>query len=152
MLEVVKTVERKWQSQKRKKSTKFLAKLERYTTWLQNMSAVVDVAVQTQAGFGCPLWAPIKFVLKVDMPSLELHRVKSECCFDQISNDNSKATEQVSNLLESITESLPRLEVYEKLQSDNVLQVALLNIFTDVVDFSVRAFQFFRQGSLGMSQ
>ena len=60
--------------------------------------------------------------------------------------------EQVSNLLESITESLPRLEVYEKLQSDNILQVALLNIFTDVVDFSIRAFRFFRQRTLGMSQ
>ena len=69
-----------------------------------------------------------------------------------MSNDHSKATEQVSNLLESITESLPRLEVYEKLQSDSILQAALLNIFTDVVDFSVRAFHFFRQGTLGMSQ
>ena len=29
------------------------------------MSDAVDVVVQTQAGIGCPLWAPIKFVLKV---------------------------------------------------------------------------------------
>ena len=58
----------------------------------------------------------------------------------------------MNNLLESITESLPRLEVYEKLKSDNILQVALLNVFTDVVDFAVRAFQFFRRGTLGMSQ
>ena len=79
-------------------------------------------------------------------------KMESKYQFNQISNDHSKATEQVSNLLESITESLPRLEVYEKLQSDNILQVALLNIFTDVVDFSVRAFQFFRQRTLGMSQ
>ena len=57
----------------------------------------------------------------------------------------------MNNLLESITESLPRLEVYEKLKSDNILQVALLNVFTDVVDFAVRAFQFFRRGTLGMS-
>ncbi len=77
---------------------------------------------------------------------------RSKHRFIQISNDHSKATEQVSNLLESITENLPRLEVYEKLQSDNILQVALLNIYTDVVDFSVRAFQFFQQRTLGMSQ
>ena len=76
----------------------------------------------------------------------------SNHCFVKTSNDHSKATEQVSNLLESITESLPRLEVYEKLQSDNILQVALLNIFIDVVDFSVVAFQFFRRGTLGMSR
>lgn len=129
LLEVLSTVEQKCQSQKKKKSTRFLSKLQKYTTWLQNMSAVVDIVVQTQAGFGCPLWAPIKFILK-------------------ISDDHSKATEQVFNLLQSITESLPRLEVYEKLQSDNILQIALLNIFTDVVDFSVRAFQFFRRGTL----
>jgi hypothetical protein len=29
------------------------------------MSDAVDIVVQTQAGIGCPLWAPIKFVLKV---------------------------------------------------------------------------------------
>lgn len=76
--------------------------------------------------------------------------MKSDYYSIYISNDHSKATEQVSNLLESITESLPRLEVYEKLQSDKILQVALLNIFTDVVDFSVRAIQFFRRGTIGM--
>lgn len=69
-------------------------------------------------------------------------------CFFQISNDHSKATEHVSNLLESIIESLPRLEVYEKLQSDKILQVTLLNIFIDVVDFSVRAIQIFRRETL----
>lgn len=67
-MEVLNTVEQKRQSQKKKKSTKFLSKLQKYTTWLQNMSAVVDVAVQTQAGVGCPLWAPIKFILKVNIP------------------------------------------------------------------------------------
>ncbi len=79
-------------------------------------------------------------------------KMRSKYQFNQISNDHSKATEQVSNLLESITESLPRLEVYEKLQSDSILQVALLNIFTDVVDFSIRAFQFFRGRTLGVSR
>jgi hypothetical protein len=29
------------------------------------MSDAIDIVVQTQAGVGCPLWAPIKFVLKV---------------------------------------------------------------------------------------
>ena len=63
--EVLNTVERKCQSHKKKKSTKFLEKLQKHTTWLQNISVVVDIAVQTQAGIGCPLWAPIRFVLKV---------------------------------------------------------------------------------------
>lgn len=68
LLEVLSSVEQKWRSQKNKKSTRFLSKMQKYTTWLQNMSAVVDIAVQTQAGFGCPLWAPIKFILKVRLP------------------------------------------------------------------------------------
>lgn len=67
-MEDLNIVEQKRQSQKKKKSTKFLSKLQKYSTWLQNISAVVDVAVQTQAGFGCPLWAPIKFILKVNTP------------------------------------------------------------------------------------
>ena len=66
LAEVLSTVEQKWQSHRKKKSTKLLSKLQKYTTWLQNISAVVEVAVQTQAGVGCPLWAPIKFILKVN--------------------------------------------------------------------------------------
>ena len=65
LAEVLSVVEQRWQSHKKKKSNKLLSKLQKYTTWLQNMSAVVDVAVQTLAGFACPLWAPIKFVLQV---------------------------------------------------------------------------------------
>ncbi|KAM0805845.1 hypothetical protein BDR22DRAFT_188133 [Usnea florida] len=128
LAEVLGVVEQRRQSHKKKRSNNLISRLQKYTTWLQNMSAVVDVAVQTQAGFACPLWAPIKFVL-------------------QVSNDYSKATEKIFNLLESITESLPRLEIYQKLQSDGILQIALLNIFTDVVDFSVRAIHFFQQGA-----
>ena len=71
-MEVLNIVEQKRQHQQKKKSTRLLLKLQKYTTWLQNISAVVDVAVQTQAGFGCPLWAPIKFILKVNI-SVELH-------------------------------------------------------------------------------
>ena len=41
--------------------------VQKYTAWLQNISDVVDVAVQTKAEIGCPLWAPIKLVLKVSM-------------------------------------------------------------------------------------
>ena len=68
----------------------------------------------------------------------------------QVSSDYSKATEQVLNLLDSIAECLPRFEVYEKLQSDDILQVALLKVFTDVVDFSVRTFRFYKQNAIGL--
>ncbi|MCJ1476865.1 hypothetical protein MMC13_005534 [Lambiella insularis] len=127
--EVLSTVEQKCQSYKKKRSIRFLEKVQKHTAWLQNIGDVVDVAVQSQAGIGCPLWAPIKLVLK-------------------ISNDHAKATEEVVNLLELIIECLPRLEVYEKLQSERILQVALLHVFADVIEFSVRAFQFFRRGTL----
>ncbi len=32
---------------------------------LMPLSDAVDIVVQAQAGIGCPLWAPIKFILKV---------------------------------------------------------------------------------------
>jgi hypothetical protein len=50
---------------KRKRSTRLLESFERHTSWMMNISGAVDVAVQTSAGIACPMWAPIKFVLKV---------------------------------------------------------------------------------------
>ena len=47
-------------------------------------------------------------------------------------------------MIETISGNLPRLEIYLRLQPDPHLDVSLLDIFTDVVEFSVRAFQYFR--------
>lgn len=65
LADILSAVDQTHRSHQGKISTKFLEKLHKHTAWLQNISAVVDVAVQTQAGIACPLWAPIKFVLKV---------------------------------------------------------------------------------------
>lgn len=62
--DVVKSVALRYQAHKDQKFQQLFERFERYTLWLQNISGVVDVAVQTQAGIGCPLWAPMKFVLK----------------------------------------------------------------------------------------
>ena len=48
-----------------KKRLKILKQFEKSTAWLRNFSAVVDIIMQTQAGIGCPVWAPIKLVLMV---------------------------------------------------------------------------------------
>lgn len=63
--DVVKSVIQTSHSYKRRLSTDLLRKFERHTQFLQNASDIVNIVVQTQAGIGCPLWAPIKFVLKV---------------------------------------------------------------------------------------
>jgi len=63
--DVLTAVSRRHQSYSRKKSSRALQNFQQYTTWLRSMSDAVDIVVQTQAGIGCPLWAPIKFVLKV---------------------------------------------------------------------------------------
>lgn len=68
MAELLTKVEKERQLHDKRKSIKILGKLQQYTTWLQNIERVVDVAVQTQAGIACPLWAPIKLVLKVYVP------------------------------------------------------------------------------------
>ena len=51
-------------------------------------------------------------------------------------------------MIEIISGNLPRLEIYLKLQPDPSLDVSLLNVFTDVVEFSVQAFRYFGMGSI----
>ena len=63
--EIVKKITQSYQSHRDKRSVRLLQRLQQHTLWLQNFSGVVDVAVQTHAGIGCPLWAPVKFVLQV---------------------------------------------------------------------------------------
>jgi len=63
--DILESVTRNHRSYKEKRSTKFLDAFQKHTLFLQNMSDVIDVVVQTEAGIGCPLWAPIKFILKV---------------------------------------------------------------------------------------
>ena len=65
LAEVLHTVGQQLQTHKRKKSSRFLEKLQKHTVWLQNMSSAVDIVVQTHAGVACPVWAPVKFILKV---------------------------------------------------------------------------------------
>ena len=60
--------------------------------------------------------------------------------------------EQILHIIETISDNLPRFEIYEKLNSDPALQIALLNIFTDVVEFTVRILQHLKRGTLGKSQ
>ena len=80
LAECLNTVEHKYHIHKKKRSTRFMAKLEKYTAWLRNISSVIDVAIQTQAGIGCPLWAPIKFVLKVRYRRVLLHAKRFDSC------------------------------------------------------------------------
>ena len=51
-------------------------------------------------------------------------------------------------MIEVISGNLPRLEIYLKLQPDPSLDVFLLNVFTDVVEFSVQAFRYFGMRSI----
>ena len=124
--DVVRSAVTAHQEYKSKQSTRILDGFQIYSLWLRNMSSAVDIAVQTQAGIACPVWAPLKFVL-------------------QVSGDHFHAAEQVLRLIRTISEALPRLEVYEKLGEEPALQFALLEVFTDVVEFSVRAVRYFKR-------
>ena len=48
-----------------------------------------------------------------------------------------------------MSEHLPRFEIYRKLQSDPVLDTALLNVFTDIVEFSVNIHIYYGKSSIG---
>ena len=65
VVDMVKALKSKYDSHRRRKRFALAQKFEQYTQWLQNFSRVVDVVVQTQAGIGCPIWAPVKFALQV---------------------------------------------------------------------------------------
>ena len=63
--EVIESLSRQHRRYKRKRFTRLFEKFQRRTLWLQHMASAVDVVVQVNAGIGCPLWAPIKYVLLV---------------------------------------------------------------------------------------
>ncbi|KAF7503591.1 hypothetical protein GJ744_003574 [Endocarpon pusillum] len=127
--EIMKMTTERYRSHRDKRSSRLLQGFQHYTLWLQNISGVVDVAVQTQAGIGCPLWAPVKFVL-------------------QVSKYHAQVAEKILDMIQTISDTLTRFQIYEKLHKDTILQIALLNIFTDVVVFCVVTFRYFRRGAL----
>lgn len=63
--EIVESLYRKCGVHKRKKFTRVLTGFQRYTSWMNSIAGSIDVAVQASSGIACPVWAPIKFVLKV---------------------------------------------------------------------------------------
>ena len=63
--EVVESLAQQHRCCKRKRFTRLLEKFQRHSLWLENMAGVVDVVVQANLGIGCPLWAPVKYVLLV---------------------------------------------------------------------------------------
>ncbi|VUC20488.1 unnamed protein product [Clonostachys rosea] len=89
----------------------------------------MDGAVQSRADLLCPVWAPIQLLLLA-------------------SNFHAQVDQQITTIIEIITESLPRLELYKKLESDKGLQIALLNIFTDIVEFCAVTYKYFKRGTL----
>ncbi|OCL06718.1 hypothetical protein AOQ84DRAFT_410315, partial [Glonium stellatum] len=127
--EIMKSIKQKYDSNQEEKLNRILNKFQDYTAWLRNISGVVDIVVQTQAGIGCPLWAPIKFVL-------------------QISDFHAGVAAKILEMIELMLESSPRFEIYEKLNEEPVLQTALLDMFTNVVELSMKIYQHFKHGSL----
>lgn len=66
-----------------------------------------------------------------------------------MSDFHATVAEQITTMIQTITDNLPRFELYKKLQADPSLQAALLNIFSDIVEFCVVAYKHFSRGSLG---
>ncbi|KAF4537500.1 Tetratricopeptide-like helical protein [Lasiodiplodia theobromae] len=125
ILDVVKAAQGSFRN---KKSTERLESLEKHVAWLQGLSSVIDAAVQTKADLMCPVWAPIKFVLKV-------------------SNDHSRTTDQILLMLDTIVEGMGHASLYKDLESDADIDTALLALFKDVVDYCIQATEFFGRSS-----
>ena len=55
-------------------------------------------------------------------------------------------------MIQTISDAMPRLNIYEQLNDDSVLQTALINIYREVIEFSVSIFQYFNRRGLGENQ
>jgi hypothetical protein len=51
-----------------KRSTRLIDKFQTHTLWLQNMAVAIDVAANVSPGLICPVWAPLRYILKVGLP------------------------------------------------------------------------------------
>lgn len=70
----------------------------------------------------------------------------------QFSEYHVLVAEQVLQMIEVMKDNLPRLEIYEKLSYDIALQTALLNVYTDIVEYSLQIFRFIRRRSSSASR
>ncbi|KAH7363842.1 hypothetical protein BKA65DRAFT_123437 [Rhexocercosporidium sp. MPI-PUGE-AT-0058] len=105
-----------------------LGGFQKYTLWLQNMAPAIDVAVNASSGIACPVWAPIKYILK-------------------LSKDHFDALERILRMIETVSDCLPRLRIYEKLNKHPALQTSFLQLFTSIIDFSVLTLRYLNRNA-----
>lgn len=48
-----------------------------------------------------------------------------------------------------IADNMPGLDLYQQFHEDMQFQVALVNLFTDITEFSVHAYRYFSRKALG---
>ncbi|KAF2736018.1 hypothetical protein EJ04DRAFT_575651 [Polyplosphaeria fusca] len=121
--DVAEKLQRTGSRHKRKRSTQLLDRFRDCTAWMLNISRSIDVAVQASSGIACPVWAPVKLVLL-------------------LSHEDSAATNGILEVIQSIADNLPRLELYDRFRGDSHFQVALVNLYVDITNFAVHAFRF----------
>jgi tetratricopeptide (TPR) repeat protein len=49
-------------------------------------------------------------------------------------------------MIQTISDNIPRLDIYEKLGNETALQTALLHVYTDIVEFSLQVLRHIRRG------
>jgi len=66
-----------------------------------------------------------------------------------MSKNHAQAAEDILTLIQTISENNPRFALYQSLPRSDILDAAFINIFADIVEFSVEATRFYRKGSIG---
>jgi hypothetical protein len=61
---------------------------------------------------------------------------------------HNEAASQILRIITTVADNLPRFEVYQKLQTEPLLQASLLNIFSEIVEFSVLASRYFSRNTV----
>jgi hypothetical protein len=58
------------------------------------------------------------------------------------------ATEKILGVICAIADNLPRFELYSTFHDDLIFRVALIDLFTDITEFSVQAYSFLGRKSI----
>jgi hypothetical protein len=56
-----------------------------------------------------------------------------------------QAAQQILDVIEIISDNLPRLDLYEQLHDNPHFKASLVNLFADITEFAVHAYHFFSQ-------
>ncbi|PTB65199.1 hypothetical protein BBK36DRAFT_1142195 [Trichoderma citrinoviride] len=109
-------LQKAYDNHKKRASFKLLAQFQKHSEWLGKLFEAIDGVVQANTAIPCSIWSPLRLCL-------------------QVSNCHSIIAEQLVVMIDTIHQTMGRINIYKQLPPNPALYTALLSVFTDVVNF-----------------